>query len=206
MDVGAALVAVPRERFLPAGQRRYAAKDAPLPIGHEVTNSQPSTVRAMLELLAPEPGDRVLDVGCGSGWTTALLAHLVGPHGQVVGVEIVPEVLAFGAANLGVVPDELVARTPEMRPERPVRPTIELHLAELGVLGWPAGAPYDRILVSADAPDLPADLIAQLVPGGRLVGPVRGEMLRVTREAALERPRIERHGRYLFVPLRTLER
>lgn len=176
MDLRAAFAACPRERFLPPEQQPYAGLDHALPLGYDVTCSQPTTVRRMLELLGPRPGQRVLDVGCGSGWTTALLAHLVGPAGRVVGVEIVPEVLAFGRANLTGTAG------------------VELHLAEPGVLGWPRGAPYDRVLVSADAPHLPSALVAQLVPGGVLVGPVRGEMLRV-----------ERHGRYVFVPLRTLD-
>lgn len=179
-----AFAAVPRERFLPTDQRRFADVDRALPLGYDVTNSQPSTVRTMLALLDPAPGDRVLDVGCGSGWTTALLADLVRP-GSVVGVEIIPEVLSMCASNVGEVPG------------------VELHLAEPGVLGWPAGAPYDRILVSADAADLSSGLVGQLAPHGVMVGPVRGMMLRVRRSGdAADGPSVEEHGRYVFVPLR----
>ncbi len=173
--------AVPREPFLPAGQRDHAGADRPLPLGHGVTNSQPTTVRNMLELLGPRPGDRVLDVGCGSGWTSALLAHLVGPEGRVVGVELIPEVLELARGNLAGVAG------------------VELHQAEPGVLGWPAGAPYDRILVSADAAAVPTALVEQLTETGVLVGPVHGEMLRITRSP--DQPTVERHGRYSFVPL-----
>jgi protein-L-isoaspartate(D-aspartate) O-methyltransferase len=172
--------AVAREPFLPEDQRRYVDQDRPLPLGHGSTNSQPTTVRAMLALLDPQPGDRVLDVGCGSGWTTALLAHLVGPGGHVVGVELIPEVLEQARANLAGLAN------------------VELHAAEPGVLGWPAGAPYDRTLVSADAASIPTSLVEQLAPTGVLVGPVHGEMLRIIRG---EHPTVERHGRYNFVPL-----
>ena len=180
-----AFAAVPRTGFLPRHQRRYAARDAALPIGHGVTNSQPSTVRAMLELLAPRPGDRVLDVGSGSGWTTALLACLVGPEGRVVAVERIPEVLEFGRANVAA------AGPPA---------AVEMHLATPGTLGWPDAAPYDRVLVSAGADALPHALVDQLAPDGVLVGAVGGDMLRVTKRPGAD-PSIERHGRYVFVPL-----
>ena len=98
--VDAAFAAQPREGFLPPEQRPHAALDRPLPIGWGQTNSQPTTVANMLRLLRVAPGMRVLDVGAGSGWTTALLAHLVGPRGQVHGVERVPELVRFGADNL----------------------------------------------------------------------------------------------------------
>jgi protein-L-isoaspartate(D-aspartate) O-methyltransferase len=179
----AAFAAAPRRRFLPADQRRYAAQDRALPVGHGSTNSQPSTVRRMLRLLDVAPGHRVLDVGCGTGWTTALLASLVAPDGGVVGVELVPEVLAM-------VPDRVATTA-----------GVELRLADPDVLGWPEGGPYDRILVSADAAAVHRQLVEQLTPDGVLVGPVRGQMLRLAQGGR----EVTRHGRYLFVPLRTLD-
>lgn len=176
-----AMGAVPRRGFLPPGQQQYADVDGPLPIGYGATNSQPTTVRAMLTLLDARPGDRVLDVGAGSGWTTALLSWLTAPDGLVVGTERIPEVLEQARANL--------ADTDRAK----------AHQADPGVLGWPEEAPYDRILVSADAARLPTTLLDQLTVGGVMVVPVEGVMHRVTRTTG--EPEIEEHGRYIFVPL-----
>ncbi|WP_235543878.1 protein-L-isoaspartate O-methyltransferase [Phycicoccus sp. Soil803] len=181
--VAAAMEAVPRTGFLPPAQRAHTDRDAPLSIGHGQTNSQPTTVRQMLELLDVQPGDRVLDVGSGSAWTTALLAHLTGPDGSVTGVERVPDLVAFGAANL------VAAGMPWAHVERAVP----------GTLGWPCGGPYQRILVSAQAPALPAELVDQLSAGGVLVLPVAGRMLRVRADDG--GPTVEEHGWYRFVPL-----
>jgi protein-L-isoaspartate(D-aspartate) O-methyltransferase len=182
--VAEAFGATPRAGFLPAGAVRRAGYDGPIQIGQGQTNSQPRTVAAMLRLLEVEPGHRVLDVGAGSGWTTALLAHLTGPDGEVIGVELEPELVAFGRANL----------------DRVGRPWARIEAAEPGLLGWPAGSPYDRILVSAEPRALPQELVAQLVVGGRMVIPVNGTMLLVVRgESGVE---TSAHGAYRFVPLR----
>src|SRR3954463_4879288 len=98
--VSEAFAATPRARYLPRLARSRAAYDGPIQIGRGQTNSQPRTVAAMLRLLEVREGDRVLDVGSGSGWTTALLAHLTGPTGEVVGVELEPALVQFGRANL----------------------------------------------------------------------------------------------------------
>jgi protein-L-isoaspartate(D-aspartate) O-methyltransferase len=156
--------------------------DAPLPIGFGVTNSQPTTVANMLSLLDPLPGNRVLDVGAGSGWTTALLAHLVGPDGLVLGTERIPELVARAS--------EAIAEWAQ----------ASVRLAVPGVLGYPERAPYDRILVSAMAEELPDELVEQLGPGGVLVIPVSGVMLRVVRGADGDMD-VTRHGWYSFVPL-----
>lgn len=189
--LGAAFAAQPRARFLPAGSRRLADVDEPVPIGHGQTNSQPSTVSDMLELLDVRPGMRVLDIGAGSGWTTALLAELTGPTGSVLGVERVPGLVATGAANL----------------EKAHVPWARILAAEPTRLGAPDEAPFDRILVSAMASRLPADLLAQLAPGGVMVIPVRGRMLRVVRrpppDDAPEDAEVTEHGAYRFVPLVT---
>jgi protein-L-isoaspartate(D-aspartate) O-methyltransferase len=182
--VEAAFAAVPRADFLPEAERARASYDGPIPIGHEQTNSQPATVAAMLRLLEVEPGQRVLDVGSGSGWTTALLAALTGPEGSVRGLELVPELAAWGAANL--------ARTDQ--------PWASICPASSDVLGDPAHAPYDRILVSAEARELPEPLVDQLAAEGRMVVPVRNAMTLVVRSG--DGLAVTRHGSYRFVPLR----
>lgn len=183
--VAAAMAATPRENHLTPEQRAYAARDVALPLFGGQTNSQPSTVANMLELLEVPEGARVLDVGAGSGWSTAILAQLVGPDGFVLGVELVPELAAWGAQNLAGHGRDW-ARLEEARP---------------GVLGAPEEGPYDRILVSAMADRLPEELVDQLVPGGVLVIPVAGRMWRVTRPVDGGSPHIEKIGHYAFVPL-----
>jgi protein-L-isoaspartate(D-aspartate) O-methyltransferase len=180
--VTAAFDACPRQGFLPRRERRRASYDGPIQIGGGQTNSQPRTVDAMLRLLQVRPGQRVLDVGSGSGWSTALLAHLVGSTGSVLGLELEPDLVEFGRANL----------------ERTEQPWARIEAAEPGVLGRPEEAPYDRILVSAEPHELPTELVEQLADDGVMVIPVAGTMLRVTNPGAV----VTRHGGYRFVPLR----
>jgi len=173
---------VPRTGFLPSGARWRADYDGPLDIGHGQTNSQPRTVADMLTLLDVEPGMAVLDVGSGSGWTTALLSVLVGPTGRVYGVELLPELVTFGRRNIRHYPNATIT------------------LAAPDVLGLPGHAPYDRILVSAEPRRLPQSLVDQLGPDGRMVIPVAGEMLLVERDG--DKVKTSTHGWYRFVSLR----
>ena len=183
--VAAAMAEIDRADFVPAELRHQVHEDRPLPIGGGQTNSQPRTVANMLRLLDVRSGQHVLDVGAGSGWTTALLAHLVGPSGTVLGVELDPELARWGAGNLA----------------RYAMPWAQLRPALPGVLGWPEEAPYDRILVSAAPRKLPDAFVEQLKPGGVMVIPVRGTMLRVVPDERAG-TKITKHGSYRFVPLR----
>jgi protein-L-isoaspartate(D-aspartate) O-methyltransferase len=182
--VAEAFAATPRPLFLPRLARARAGFDGPIGIGRGQTNSQPRTVADMLRLLEVRDGDRILDVGSGSGWSTALLAHLTGPSGEVVGVELEPDLVVFGRRNL----------------QRTDRPWAIIEQAQPGRLGWPDGAPYDRILVSAEARELPGELVEQLTDEGRMVLPVSGTMVLVRRTPA--GTELSEHGGYRFVPLR----
>ncbi|HET7328899.1 MAG TPA: protein-L-isoaspartate O-methyltransferase [Nocardioidaceae bacterium] len=184
-DLDAAFAAIRREDFLTEPERGYAADDRALPIGHGQTNSQPTTVRHLLSLLDAGHGDRVLDVGSGSGWTTALLGQLVGPQGSVHGTELVPELVEWSRGNLSAYD----------------LPWISVEPAVPGELGLPARAPFDRILVSAETGDLPQQLVDQLAGGGRMVIPVGGQLLVASRDDRGELTQ-RRVGHYSFVPLR----
>ncbi len=154
-----------------------------LPLGYEQTTSQPSVVAFMCELLQPESGEKILDVGSGSGWTTAILAQIVGENGSVHGVELVPELVAYGSTNLA-----------------------QYHFAQAsivqatGTYGLPAYAPYDKILVSASSMHIPQELIDQLSIDGVLVMPMHNEIIRYQKRSN-GHSTIDRFGGFVFVPL-----
>lgn len=180
----AALAEVPRVRFVPEEVAHAAHEDRPLPIGHGATISQPSLVARMLVLAGLEPGDRVLDVGTGSGWAAALAAQLTD---EVVGVERV---------------DALTRRARDVLAELGID-NVEVHTGD-GHDGWPDRAPYDAILVAAAATEVPDALVDQLADGGCLVIPVGAEggiqeLLRLRRVG--EELQRERITAVRFVPL-----
>ncbi len=152
--VANALGQVPRHAFVPAPQRKQAYINYPLPIGRGQTISQPYIVAIMTQLLGVGPGDRVFELGTGSGYQAAVLAQM---GVEVYSVEIVPELADKAAETLrGLGYDSVHVRAGD------------------GWLGWPDAAPFDGILVTAAAPKVPETLIEQLAPGGRLVIPIGG--------------------------------
>lgn len=151
-EVIAAMRATPRHLFVPALMRPMAYANHPLPIGHGQTISQPFIVAIMTELAQPDKAARALEVGTGSGYQAAVLSKLVA---EVYTVEIVPELASEAAGRLR----ELGYRNVQVR-------------AGDGYQGWPQKAPFDIIIITAAAPDIPAPLIKQLAVGGRLVGPI----------------------------------
>jgi protein-L-isoaspartate(D-aspartate) O-methyltransferase len=172
-----------RQNFLPDGMRKLAHADWALPIGYDQTNSQPTTVKLMLNWLDVQPGDKVLDVGSGSGWTTALLSFIAGDKGHVYAVERVPQLVDFGRQN---------ARRAGVK---------NASFRQAGQeIGLPQNAPYDRILVSAAAPKMPKELIDQLKPGGKLVIPVRDAVWEVIKDQKGSLKNSEHPG-FAFVPL-----
>jgi protein-L-isoaspartate(D-aspartate) O-methyltransferase len=143
---------VPRHRFIPSHLWDQAYSDYPLPIGEDQTISQPYIVALMTELLELKETDRVLEIGTGSGYQAAILAHM---GARVVTIE----------RDAGLAA-EARERLVELRIA-----DIEVELGD-GSAGWPAGAPYDGILVAAACPEAPEPLLAELADGGRLVAPV----------------------------------
>ena len=152
-----AFLKIDRKNFVPEILRKEAYGDYPLPIGSGQTISQPWTVAFMLELLEPKEGQKVLDIGFGSGWTTALLAEIVGEKGKVYAMEILPDVFKFGEENIKKFNFIGSGR-------------VVLFLRD-GSKGLQEYAPFDRILVSAAAQKIPQELKDQLKENGILVIP-----------------------------------
>ena len=147
-----AMRAVPRHEFVPLAVREDAYVDSPLPIGHGQTISQPYIVALMTALARPSPTDRALEVGTGSGYQAAVLSRLVA---RVYSIELVDPLAQSAAATL----------------RRLGFGNVTVRSGD-GYLGWPDEAPFDIILVTAAPEEVPAALVAQLKPGGRLIVPV----------------------------------
>ncbi|MEN3000145.1 MAG: protein-L-isoaspartate(D-aspartate) O-methyltransferase [Acidilobaceae archaeon] len=154
--VAQVMMKVPRELFVPEELREMAYEDRPLPIGFEQTISAPSIVAYMTELLNPLPGERVLEVGTGSGYQAAILAELVSPGGLVWSIERIPQIAEAARRRLEALGYG----------ER-----VKVVVGD-GSQGYPEGAPYDKIMVTASAPEVPPPLVEQLKVGGTMVIPV----------------------------------
>jgi protein-L-isoaspartate(D-aspartate) O-methyltransferase len=179
---------VKRVDFVPEELEGASQANIPLPIGQGQTISQPLTVAFMLEKLQPTPGDKILDVGSGSGWTTALLAHITGKKGKVIGIERIKELCDFGTNNISKYNFISGGRA-------------KIVCAD-GSRGYVNEAPFDRILVSAAATEIPKDLKKQLKIGGRMVIPVKGSIWVVEKKSEKEFEEAEYPG-FAFVPLIT---
>ena len=183
--VVAALEAVPRERFVPPGEATRAYINAPLPIGHGQTISQPFIVAIMTELLDLTPDATVLEIGTGSGYQAAVLAEIT-PN--VYSIEVIPELAAQARETL----------------QRCGYERVHLRIGD-GHAGWPEHAPYDSIIVTAAAAVIPSALVDQLKPGGRMVIPIglpgAGQMLTVVEKVASGEIKTKGVLPVVFVPM-----
>lgn len=178
-----AFLKVDRAYFIPGELKDKTYIDAPLPIGKDQTISQPSTVAFMLELLKPKKGDKILDIGSGSGWTTALLCQIAGKEGVVIGVERIDELVKIGQNNL-------------LKFNFGKNCFIQKAGSSIGI----PGEKFDKILVSASAKHFPNKLLNQLQVGGTLVIPVKNSIFKFEKISDTITQKSEYPG-FVFVPL-----
>lgn len=176
-----AFLHVPREEFMQKENRKYAYLNQPCPIGYGQTISQPLTVAVMTESLDVKPGQNILEVGTGSGYQAAILSSLVGAKGKVITTERIKELYTFARNRLSSYQN------------------VSVILCD-GSGGYNFKAPYDRIIVTANAPSIPELLVQQLTIGGKMVIPIGDSLYLVEKK---DKNRVEKRfiGFYLFVPL-----
>lgn len=175
-----------RLEFVPQEFELIAENNVALPIGNGQTISQPIVVAFMLELLDAQRGQKVLDVGSGSGWTTALLSYIVGSKGKVIALERIKKLLEWGEKNT----DKFGY----------VKKGIAAFFQKDGSLGFPEEAPFDRILVSAMADNVPEELKKQLKIGGKMVVPSKNNLFFLEKKSENEFYEEQFPG-FSFVPL-----
>lgn len=178
---------VPREEFIPSDMWDEAYVDSPLPIGDGQTISAPHMVAIMAEQLDLKPGQKVLEIGAGSGYHAAVCAELVAPDGHIYTIERISSLASFAEENL----------------KRTGYSKLVTVIFGDGTKGLPEHAPYDRIFVAAAAPDVPAPLSEQLADGGKMLVPVGGrfyqDLVRIERDG--KKFKKENLGGCVFVPL-----
>jgi len=186
-EVERAMRRVPREDFVPEDIRLEAYVDTPLPIGEGQTISAPHMVAIMLEKLDLEPGQKVLEVGAGSGYHAAVCAEVVGPEGHIYTVERVASLARWAEENL----------------KKTGYSDIVTVVFGDGSRGLQEHAPYERVFVACGAPDIPSPLTEQLAEGGKMLVPVGGrfyqDLIKIERRG--NKLRKESHGGCVFVPL-----
>ena len=174
-----------RIEFVPEDLASQSEADIPLPIGYGQTISQPMTVAFMMELLDPKRGQNVLDIGSGSGWTTALLAHIVGEKGRVTAMEKIKELCEIGEKNVSKFGF--------------VKKGIAEFYCQSAENGFERNAPYDRILVSASVDEIPPEFKKQLIIGGKMVIPVTNNIWYLEKKGENDFD-IEKFPGFNFVP------
>lgn len=187
----AAFAQVPREKFVPPSMQPYAGQDEPLPIGEGQTISQPFVVALMTQLLQLHPGQRVLEIGTGSGFQTALLCELTAQPQQPRGEQVYSIERFSSLAQQAVTVLDALGYHPHLR-------------VGDGAAGWPAAAPFDAIILTAAPPCLPRPLWQQLGEGGRLVaplGPVDADQMLWLIEKRQGQLWVQAQGPVRFVPL-----
>jgi protein-L-isoaspartate(D-aspartate) O-methyltransferase len=178
---------IDRADFVPEECKGDACVNAPLSIGFGQTISQPLTVAFMIELLEPKPGEKILDIGAGSGWVTAILAYIIGSEGKVIAIERIPELAQMTETN--------VAKYNFIE-----KGIVEVINAD-GSKGYKKEAPYDKIIAGAAAAgDVPIAWKKQLKIGGRIVAPVENSVIVIDKTAKNKYEKREHFG-FSFVPL-----
>jgi len=177
---------IKREDFVLEEEKDRAYINNALSINYNQTISQPLVVALMIELLSPQRGEKILDVGSGSGWTTALLAYLVKSKGRIIAIDIIPELVKFGQKNV--------------EKYNFVKRGIVQFFCTDGKLGYEKEAPYDKILISASSFEIPQKLFKQLKIGGKMVLPIEESIVLIEKTSQNDYRKQEFPG-FVFVPL-----